>query len=233
MTSTLPTGDGSGSPDDPAATQARLIVAAREGERRRLAAELHDQAGANLAAIKLNLDSLSKAVARELGESELPATLLQQSREMLDDTIRSIRDLCGEWRPARLEYAGLTDAIEASAARFNRRTGIDVHLDLGDYDATSPPEVELMLLRIVQEALHNCGRHALASRVALSIRRDLHGRSLTVEDDGVGFDQSEIGAGNADPGLGLLIMRERAQAVGAAFTLHAIPGKGTRIVVHF
>ncbi|HEY8975354.1 MAG TPA: histidine kinase, partial [Burkholderiaceae bacterium] len=104
---------------DRLAELARHAVAAREEERRRLAAELHDVVGTNLAAIKLQLSALA---------SVLPAgceARIEDAQRLLAETVAGIRDLCGTLRPATLEYAGFTAALGAHCARFSHRTGIE------------------------------------------------------------------------------------------------------------
>ena len=210
---------------------AQRTVAAREQERRRIAAELHDWTGANLAAIKLNLQAVAAGLRPDQSQQ---IELLRESQATLDDTIRSVRDLCGELQPAALAGgAGLVQALRASVARFERRSGAVVGVELLAYDGRCDALAELMLLRLTQEALHNCLKHAQARRVDVAIRRDGAGLLLTITDDGSGFDPDRPGADDTHSGIGLLIMAERAAAAGARLSLQSAPGHGTRVAVSF
>jgi len=212
---------------DRLADLARHAVAAREEERRRLAAELHDVVGTNLAAIKLNLSSLADA---------LPAGATQRladTQELLAETIVGIRELCGALRPATLEYAGFATALQTHCARFSRRTGIEVDCELSQYDETPrTPAIELMLLRVAQEALWNSAKHADAQRVRIRLQRVGSRCRFTIQDDGDGFDPAQLGVSGA-AGLGILNMRERALSAQAVFSLDSAPGRGTVIAIDF
>jgi signal transduction histidine kinase len=212
---------------DRLAELARHAVAAREEERRRLAAELHDVVGTNLAAIKLTLSSLAGAIPRDSTER------LEDAQQLLSETIAGIRDLCGALRPATLEYAGFVAALEAHCARFSHRTGIEVECDLSRYQAPRARPIELMLLRVAQEALWNSSKHAAARRVRISFDCIGSRSRLTIHDDGCGFDPAATGSAGRAPGLGILNMRERALSAGAVFSLDSAPGRGTRVAIDF
>ncbi len=208
----------------------RRVVSVQEAERRRLASELHDRTGANLATINLNLKCLALATARSPA-SEDP--LLEETKELLADTIVSVREFCNELRPAVLDYVGLAQALEDSAAQFGRRTGIDYKVDRSGYSTQCAAEVELVLFRIAQEALLNCAKHSRATSVLVTLdKRDEH-VTLSIADDGVGFAVDKIAQVGQDPGSGLLHMRERAAFIGGSLSVESAPGKGTRIKVEF
>ena len=204
------------------------VVSVQENERLRLAAELHDRTGANLATIKINLRSLARSLPQ--GEPDV-LDLLSDTDELLTDTVTSIREFCGDLRPSILDYGGLAPALEDSVKRFNRRTEIAVHIDLSGYFGRCAPKIESVLYRIAQEALLNCAKHSQASRVNVRLARDAARVSLTIEDDGVGFDPGQVGRAEGNTGSGILNMRARATFAGATFELDSLPGRGTRIVV--
>jgi len=206
----------------------RRVVSVQEAERRRLASELHDRTGANLATINLNLKCISLAGARQ-PMSEDP--LLEETKALLADTIVSVREFCSDLRPAVLDYAGLAQALENSAAQFSRRTGIDFKVDIAGYSGGCPPDVELVLFRIAQEALLNCAKHARATAILVTlVKREEH-VTLSVVDDGIGFVADNLARAGQDPGSGLLNMRERAAFIGGTLRVESAPGKGTRIEV--
>jgi signal transduction histidine kinase len=206
---------------------ARHAVSAREEERRRLAAELHDVVGTNLAAIKLNLSSLDGASTAD------SARRLEDAQDLLAETIAGIRELCGELRPAALEYAGFTAALQAHCVRFSRRTGIEVDCDLAGYRSPRSRPTELMLLRVAQEALWNSAKHAEARRVRIVFEHIGSRSRFTISDDGRGFDPASLLAPRDTPGLGILNMRERALSADAVFSLDSAPGRGTIIAIDF
>ncbi len=212
------------------AERARHAVAAREEERRRLAAELHDVAGTNLAAIKLNLSALARAIP---GAATQEALWMADTQALLTETIASIREICSALRPTVLDHATLLEALQTHCTRFSRRTGIEVELDLAQYDPPRPPEVELMLLRVTQEALWNCAKHADARRVRIAFEH-VGGRGrFTIRDDGRGFDAHGSDDPDAMPGIGILNMQERALSAEALFLIESSPGNGTLITLDF
>jgi signal transduction histidine kinase len=206
----------------------RRIVSVQEEERRRLAMELHDRTGGNLAAIQLNLKSIARSIpGHPSGEDEL----MKETSSLLSDTIVSIREFCGELRPAILIYGGLSQAIKSTLAQFTRRTGIETVFDHSGFSGRFNPDLESVLFRIAQEALLNCAKHSRASRVLVEISSVASQLTLTIEDNGVGFDPDLLGRTDQDLGGGLLSMRERATFVGGSFFADSHPGQGTSIRV--
>jgi signal transduction histidine kinase len=206
----------------------RRVVSAQEDERRRLASELHDRTGANLATINLNL----KSIAHHVGmPGSVTGPLMEETSDLLADTIVSIREFCGDLRPPILDHAGLQRAIENCLDRFKRRTGIAAEVDHTAFNGRCAPEVESVLFRIVQEAVLNCAKHASARMLKVRLEGDQGQLILTIEDDGTGFDPQARGEPGYDAGSGLLSMRERAEFLGGSFALESAPGRGTRIRV--
>jgi signal transduction histidine kinase len=210
--------------------RARCAVAAREEERRRLAAELHDVASTNLAAIKLNLSSLARAIPAAAVQE---AQWMDDTQSLLSETIAGIRELCSALRPTVLDQVPLVDALRAHCMRFSRRTGLEVQLDMAPYDGSCPPETELMLLRVAQEALWNCAKHAQARRVRIWFENVGGRRRFSIRDDGQGFRPGSGRDAESTNGIGIPSMRERALSVGALFSLESAPGNGTLIRLDF
>jgi signal transduction histidine kinase len=206
----------------------RRVVSVQEEERRRLASELHDRTAANLATINLNLKSIARSVPVHSADAD---ALMEETRELLADTVVSIREFCGDLRPSILDYAGLQQALENFVDRFKRRTGLLGEVDHAGFTGRCPPEIESVLFRIVQEALLNCTKHAQAHMVRVVLRGDSRHLTLTVEDDGVGFDQSALALAGSNAGSGLLNMKERAAFAGGSLSIESGPGRGTRITV--
>lgn len=203
-------------------------LAAQEGERQRIARELHDEIGQSLTAVLL---VLKRTVDRA------PAQL-QEELHTVQETIRTcldeVRMVARRLRPGVLEDLGLRSALTALAAEFSRAgdttvtVGIDPRLpDLG-------PDAELVIYRIAQEGLTNVARHAGAGTAALTLSTDPDAVRLTIRDDGRGIGGR--GAGDRGPGgrvvdteegAGIRGMRERAILVGADLTIGPEPGGGT------
>ena len=215
---------------DTEAEQARRTVAAREQERRRLAADLHDGVGTNLAAVKMDLSWIARALPPG-ASSEMQ--LLIDAQQLLDDTILNIRELCSGLHPTLLDQTGLSEALATHCTRLSLRTGLAIELDLDIGDLRFEPEIELMLLRVAQEALWNCVKHANATLVRITCTPKGSRHRFVVHDNGRGYDPGQVGASGDGSGIGIPGMRERALSVDARFTLWSTPGKGTTITVDF
>ena len=184
----------------------QLLLRAQEEERRRIARELHDEAGQALTAAKISLD-----LAGRTEESGLVARALEQ-----------VRDLSELLRPRALDDLGLASALRALVDDFARRTRIDVSLETSD-DAPWPPDIALVVYRVAQEALTNVARHAGAQHAWVRLERDAERARLVIEDDGRGL------GGVEQPHLGLLGMRERVTLVGGALALGQAGAGGLRV----
>jgi len=211
------------------AALSRRLVSVQEEERRRLAGVVHDLISPNLATAKLNLGAIYDQLAEPLRQ-ELNARF-DDTRALLDDAAAQMRDLSADLRPAVLDYAGLLPAVDGYAQQFAGRTGIAVRVTDEGSEQRLRAELESVLFRIVQEALHNCAKHSQATTVSVVLRHDGRHASLTVSDDGVGFAPDTLGQGGATPGLGLLTMRERAEFAGGKFWIESRLGAGTNIRV--
>jgi len=209
----------------------RRLVEVQEAERRLLAGELHDRVGQNLTALGLNLSIVANGLAPE-DYPELVARL-EDSSLLVQGTVDAMRDVMAELRPHALDDYGLPAALRSLAAGFSRRTGIQVAFEADNPAADVPKTVDLAMFRIAQEALNNIAKHSNADRVEVAIRRVNGHATLSVRDNGVGFDPKRVGASNAGAGWGLLIMRERAEAVGAEFSLQTEPDSGVQVLVEY
>ena len=205
----------------------RRLGEAQEVERRRLAAELHDGVCSNLAAIGLNLALLQ----RQLPHSDAASMQRRLSGliAQIDEAKANAKDISVDLRPLLLEERDLLSALEDYACRFEGSTGIAVEVKGANSGRRLPSEKKIALFRIVQEALTNCARHAQARTVAIELDYDPEHLLLSVTDDGIGIDLA--GLSRKKPGLGLLSMQERAEAIGCRWRIESLPGKGTRVSV--
>jgi two-component system sensor histidine kinase UhpB len=133
--------------------------------------------------------------------------------------------------PAMLDDLGLPAAIDWHLQNFGKRHGIRVQLLQDQMAERLAPETEAATFRIVQEALTNTARHAHATSCCVSLQRLPNAISVTIEDDGVGFDATENSRSAARRGLGLLGIRERVAQLRGTLRLESSPGKGTRLMV--
>jgi signal transduction histidine kinase len=200
----------------------RRVVEAQEQERARLARELHDETGQALTSILLGLKTLEEAVGTD--EARAGAGAL---RELVVGTLREVRRLAVELRPAALDDFGLVPALERLVDAFRESSGIDVALEARIGGDRLGSEVETTLYRIVQEALTNVVKHAAATRVSISLVRKDGSISAVVEDDGRGFSVDESRA----DALGLVGMRERAALLGGRVSIESARGRGTTLAV--
>ena len=202
------------------------LVDVQEQERRSLARELHDEVGQALTAIKMSVG----VALRTPGTHPRAHAALEEARGVAETTLQGVRDLSQLLHPSMLDDFGLPETLAAYLRNFSKRTGIRAHFSHDDRTDRMPPDVEVCLYRIVQEALTNVARHSGALSCAVSLRR-LDGQvELVVEDSGRGMAAASGGA-DARRGLGLMGMRERAQSLSGRFSIDNRPEGGTRVIV--
>ncbi|HEX9396774.1 MAG TPA: PAS domain S-box protein [Burkholderiales bacterium] len=206
----------------------RRLVELQESERKDLARELHDRVGQNLTALKINLDILQPVLASQ--ENEEIVARVADSAALLESTMDTIENVMSELRPPMLDHHGLASALHWHARNFSKRTGIAVAVRGSDPAVRPAPQVEIALFRIAQEALNNVAKHAGARRVDIALDQANGECVMSVEDDGIGFSTTD-GADKQQPGLGMVTMRERSQAVGGRFEVRALPERGTQLIV--
>ncbi len=205
----------------------RRLVELRESERKELARELHDRIGQSLTALNINLNILGSALPPQAGDE--PRSRLEDSKALVESTTAAIGNILSELRPPMLDEHGLALALGWHARQVSARTGVAVAVRNLVGNERPAPEAEIALFRIAQEALNNVVKHAHASRAEITLERCGSEYVMAVRDDGAGFDAEERAARGT--GLGMAIMRERAQAVGGRFEIRAQSGGGTRLTV--
>ena len=197
---------------------------AAEAERARWARELHDETLGSLAATR---EVLTGAVQE--GDSDLMAAAIAQALDQLEADISNLRGLITDLRPAALDELGLEPAVYALVDSAVRRgLHVDVAVDLAYEQGREPdrhaPELETAQYRILQEALNNALTHGHARHAVVRIVEDGPTVTVTVQDDGRGFDQGE-----QRWGFGLIGMRERAELLGGDLTIESAPGRGVTV----
>jgi len=206
----------------------RRILETQEVERRRVAIELHDELGQSLTAIKINLQ-LSERL-----QDGSPSELNTENIRIVEDTLQQVRRLAAGLRPSMLDDLGLSPALQWISQIISARSSFAVHFCPEELEQRLAPDIETACFRIVQEALTNISRHALARRVTITLRRnrdaDDDSLLLCVQDDGCGFDlaamQQRAMLGGS---LGVLGMQERAMLIGAQLDINSAPGQGSLV----
>jgi len=207
---------------------AQRVVESQEEERARLSRDLHDGISQALVSVKLQLEA---GIIRIDGDE----ARRQQARAGLERTVEQIKSLLGEvrrishdLRPTLLDDLGLAPALGHLASEFSQHPGVAVHFrSSGSFEAL-PEMVCTVLFRIAQEALNNATRHAAATRIDLLLERAGSVLTLTVADDGMGFDVDGV-ATNPQRGIGLRNMMERMEAIGGSFAIGSTEA-GTSVV---
>jgi PAS domain S-box-containing protein len=194
-------------------------------ERERLARDLHDSVTQSLYCLTLFAEAGRRLI--KSGDLERAESYLARLADTAQDALKEMRLLVYELRPPPLEREGLVGAIQQRLGAVERRVGVKAHL-LVDDAVRLPAPVEEGLYRIVQEALNNALKHAMATSVTVRIHVAEEHVELEVVDDGIGFDPAAAGKMS---GMGLANMQERAKRLGGALQVVSAPGKGTKVIV--
>jgi len=196
-----------------------------EEEARRIAHALHDEAGGILASARVALDLALRDLPPGISER------LAQVRQLLDDTGERLRHLSHELRPTILDDLGLRAALVFLAQGVSQRSGIRTTV-AGEMRGRPPPNVELAVYRVAQEALNNAIRHAQGlSAMTIHLRRQRGELRCAIQNDGTGFDVGAVMNDKQRSGLGLLGMRERIQSIGGTLNLISAPANGTTVEI--
>jgi len=201
------------------------LVSAQEEERRAISRELHDEVGQSLSALLMEAGNAGNAAARVPDGSVDVRRHVESIKKLAEASVNVIRNMTLLLRPSMLDDFGLVPALEWQAREVSKRTGLRVHVSAEEASSELPDQLRTCIYRVVQEALHNCSRHAQARTVKVIVRQEAHKILLSVEDDGHGFDAGRV------RGLGLVGMEERVTHLGGAFEVRSKPGAGTKVEV--
>lgn len=200
------------------------LIASQEAERKRIAKELHDGLGQNLAIISnraamgKNKNNEPEIVAREFEE------ISNNALEALDE----VQEITSNLHPHYLERLGLTKAIKSMLSKVS--DVLEIVSEIDPVDDLFPKEAEINVYRIVQESVNNIIKHSDASEAEIKVKRAGDEVVITIEDDGRGFDPSNVKAKGG--GLGLVGLKERANMIGGAIFIDSSVGRGTKIQVN-
>lgn len=204
------------------------LLNAQEIERRRISLELHDEMGQVLTAISINLRSMGRELPLNL--DPLIKEKLAETQSLLEQASEQIRELSHYLRPSMLDDLGLLPTLRWYLDGYKKRTDLDVKYKPINFEERPNPEVEIVIYRVVQEALNNIAKHAQASRVLVRLERKEKEVAISIEDDGKGFDVNEVLApDDLKGGIGILGMRERVSTLGGRLSIQSRKGSGTSI----
>jgi signal transduction histidine kinase/ligand-binding sensor domain-containing protein len=204
----------------------RQLMASQEGERKRIAVELHDGLGQHLAVIK------SLALVAADSPTNGCAEQLEIITEQASQAIGEVRGISHNLRPIQLDRLGLTKAVRTMASRAFAGTNIEVTIQLDSLDYAFEKDVEIHFYRIVQECVNNILKHSDATRINVIATRNDKAIHLTISDNGKGFLESASQTGGT-AGLGLTGIRERARLLNGVPAIRSMPGGGTTVTIQF
>jgi len=208
------------------ARQMRSLVASQEAEYRRLSEHLHDDVCQLLAALCMHLHLAEASGGPDAG------AYVQQCLAIAQQASEHVRDMSLDLSPSMLGDVRFPDVLRSYLDRQAQRTGLAVKVIASTAWTPLRPELDAACFRVTQEALRNVIRHAAARQVQVELRQDAEAVSLTIRDDGVGFDPSAIEppASRAPP-WGLTAVRQRVELLGGNCRIESAPGQGTTIRV--
>jgi signal transduction histidine kinase len=195
-----------------------------EAEVKRIAHLLHDEAGQLLVAVHIALDEISRDARPDVQRR------CRNTRDILDQIERHLRDVSHELHPTVLDDLGLIPAFEFLAKGMSMRAGLRVAVE-GAAGERLPPAIETALYHIVVEALTNVARHARASRATIRLERDASKVHCVVKDDGAGFDVKAVLSRRGQRGLGLAGIRERLKPLMGSVEISSAPARGTELSI--
>jgi PAS domain S-box-containing protein len=204
------------------------LLSVQEEERERLAHELHDSLGQTLVAVKFGIESALRAKAS--GGIDAVFQVLEPLVPMVQNAVEEARKLYMGLRPTILDDFGAIAAIGWLCSEFEKEHDdirVERTMDVAEEDIPIP--VKIVLYRTVQEALSNTAKHSGASRVEVFLRKEGSDIKLTLQDNGHGFDSSDILTGKQKKGLGIATMKERVDLSGGSFSIESKSGMGTTI----
>ncbi|MCM2264097.1 MAG: sensor histidine kinase [Desulfuromonadales bacterium] len=211
----------------------RQLIRGEEATRKTLARELHDEFGQTLGAVQLGIETLKNSLPA--GHVQLDAQC-QRLSLMIAQLGAHVRDVTAQLRPAMIDNLGLVPTLHWHLEQFRlSHPEIRVIINLTELEINLPGEIALAVYRVCQESLNNVAKHAQASRVGVDLLPRDGQLTLTVEDDGVGFEpdsRREVSSGHP-PGIGISGMRERIADAGGSLQIRSWPGGGTVVMAVF
>ena len=207
----------------------RRLAEVEETERRLLAQELHDRVGQNLTALNISLNVINNQLTTQ--PVKILRERLNDSMNLVSETMERIRNVMGELHPPALEDYGIMAALRFYSSQFEHRTGIRVDVQGIEPEPRLSGAIEMTLFRIAQEALNNVLKHSQADQTIIRLETFDNKTRFTIQDDGIGFDSHQTKPFNTRPAWGMMTMQERAETIGGELTVESSPGSGVCIIV--
>jgi signal transduction histidine kinase len=204
------------------------LIEVQEDTLRQVSRDLHDEFGQILTAIGA---MLSRAEQKGLDRNSFFVQEVQKVKQIVADTLETVRDSSQVFRPAILDDFGLEQTLEWFVKQFCRQTGVKVHFEKDLAEGFFPREDAIHIYRILQESLNNVAKHAKAQQAWVRLTEKGGELRLEVRDDGRGFVTSTGAGRSPGDGVGLMGMRERAQHLNGTFQIQSVPGKGTIVTI--
>lgn len=199
----------------------RSMVEGQEKERARIARDLHDGLGNLLATVKANISNLQFNITSQ--------TIYQKAHEMIDEACTEVRKIAHEMMPRALDKLGLKKALEDLVTKMDNTHSFDAQLNIYGKEQILPDSTNIMLYRIVQELMNNIVKYASPKEVILQMTYSEDWLNLTVEDDGKGFNTTDI---TPDAGMGLKSIAFRTQYIGGTYEIDSRPNMGTLVSIN-
>jgi PAS domain S-box-containing protein len=205
------------------------LLVAQEEERRRISLELHDDLGQGLAALKLQMLTMAQPLGKNRTELKKE---YQSTLAFIDRLIETTRRISRALSPTVIQDLKLCGTIRWMVRDFQKYAAVDTTLEIDDIDALFSYDHQIIIYRILQEALHNVHKHARARSVALTVRRNTRGVQIQIRDDGRGFDiDHAMNRHVAERGLGLAALEERSHMLGGQLTISSQKKRGTCVAL--
>lgn len=209
---------------------ANELIATRENERRRIAAELHDGIGQQLCALKFRLEAGLKASNE--GRPRSQSHILESAIQNIQETLTELHRIALDLRPLGIsDDVGILSKLDVFCRDFlQAHPDVTITKRYGIDEGDIPLTLKVVVYRIIQEAFNNTAKHAAADRVTLDLHKTNSVIRLSIIDNGIGFDmQAHPEAAVDRTGLGLESMRERAESTGGSLNIQSRPGRGTSV----
>ena len=214
------------------AAQEELAAVERQAgileERQRMAGEIHDTLAQGFTSIVMQLEAADQALPEDMTTVE---NHIRKARETARTSLREARRLVLALQPEPLEESSLAEALRREAEQWTLDCGIKTNYSITGDPISLHPQIEVTLLRAMQEGLANVQKHAEAQEVNITLSYMADQVALDVQDDGQGFDPQNLDGSAGEGGFGLRAMRQRVEQTGGTVIIESAPGQGTTLVI--
>lgn len=203
----------------------KAILDAEEKERRRIAQDLHDGVGQLLSAAKLNLSQLESKLKIETEEQK---NVMHNALSLVDDSVKEVRTVSHNMMPNTLLKLGLASAVKEFITKLGNAPSLKVDLEIVGLDNRLDNQLETVMYRVIQEIVSNIIKHAKASHISLQLIKHDDELNVMIEDNGIGFDTSDI---SKFEGIGIKGILTRIEFLGGTVHFDSTEGRGTTVII--